>query len=258
MENILHRNTDPYVNWGSDNEAHRNQLTVVFETDELCNQGYAEWQRNNLQAGVMEQHLENDAYLAMPWLTLPSEKPKWSESVRNHALVELGTGTQRRVATIGTCGPSAPEKDPETELHGGSMKRIQLSEVDAWLLNIAEQAPRGTQALLLVCKSQSNPGLPGNQVLSSVLNTAKSMDWDYLALYGGGCDDAASVVRVLDSVARRQVQETKNTTCDSKCKVQVSFLEGLLVGILLLVILLSGLSCLNYLETPSKFWTEQP
>lgn len=257
MEHVLAKTHDPYVQWMDQGDAKRNRLTLVFETDQLCNQGYVNWQRNNHQEEVVKKHLENESYLAMPWLTHPEGTPRWYDLVKRHAQEERNAGQKINVATVGDCRTSALEADPDAEKEREPTAQIEPSQVKEWLHEIAVLGQDGAQAVLHVCEGQSKNGGTSNQMLSSLLSSATSMDWDYLVLYGGRCDRSASTMMDLDSMARRQMQETNNTTCDSKCQVQVNFLEGLLIGILLLVILLSGLSCLNYLETPSKFWTDQ-
>mmetsp|Transcript_1665 Transcript_1665/g.10222 ORF Transcript_1665/g.10222 Transcript_1665/m.10222 type:complete len:275 (-) Transcript_1665:490-1314(-) len=257
VEHVLARTHDPYVQWMDQGDGKRNQLTLVFETDQLCNQGYVNWQRNNHPEEVVKKHLENKSYLAMPWLTHPEGTPRWSDLVKSHAQEERSAGQTINVATVGDCRTSTLETDPDAEKEREPTAQMEPSQVEEWLHEIAVQGQDGVQAVLYACEGPSKNGETSNQMLSSLLSSATSMDWDYLVLYGGGCDRAASTVMYLDSMTRRQVQETNNTTCDSKCQVQVNFLEGLLIGILLLVILLSGLCCLNYLETPSKFWTDQ-
>ncbi|XP_031490715.1 uncharacterized protein LOC116257852 [Nymphaea colorata] len=48
-----------------------------------------------------------------------------------------------------------------------------------------------------------------------------------------------------------------NTTCDGVCQIKSSLLEGVFVGIVLLIILLSGLCCMMGIETPTRFETPQ-
>ncbi|KAI8526443.1 hypothetical protein RHMOL_Rhmol13G0307700 [Rhododendron molle] len=48
-----------------------------------------------------------------------------------------------------------------------------------------------------------------------------------------------------------------STSCDGVCLVKSSLLEGILVGIVLLIILISGLCCMAGIDTPTRFETPQ-
>ncbi|KAG2317890.1 hypothetical protein Bca52824_021012 [Brassica carinata] len=48
-----------------------------------------------------------------------------------------------------------------------------------------------------------------------------------------------------------------STTCDELCKFKSSLLEGILVGIVFLLILISGLCCMAGIDTPTRFETPQ-
>ena len=257
VEHVLTKTRDPYVQWMDQGDGKRNQLTLVFETGQLCNQGYVKWQRNNQQEEGVKKHLENESYLAMPWLTHPEGTPRWYDAVINHGVEEKSVGRNINVAAVGDCRTSVHETDPDAEKRTEPTTQMEPSQVEGWLREIAIQGQDRAHAVLYAFEGQSRNDETSNQMLSSLLSSATSADWDYLVLYGGRCDPSAPTMMDVNGMTPRKMQETNSTTCDSKCQVQVSFLEGLLIGILLLVILLSGLWCLNYLETPSKFWTDQ-
>lgn len=48
-----------------------------------------------------------------------------------------------------------------------------------------------------------------------------------------------------------------STHCDGVCQIKSSLLEGIFVGIVLLIILLSGLCCMMGIDTPTRFETPQ-
>ncbi|EPS74433.1 hypothetical protein M569_00322, partial [Genlisea aurea] len=50
---------------------------------------------------------------------------------------------------------------------------------------------------------------------------------------------------------------SNSTVCDNVCQIKSSLLEGLFVGIVLLIILISGLCCMMGIDTPSRFETPQ-
>ncbi|RDX73241.1 hypothetical protein CR513_47182, partial [Mucuna pruriens] len=53
-------------------------------------------------------------------------------------------------------------------------------------------------------------------------------------------------------------ESTNSTTfCDEVCQIKSSLLEGILVGIVLLIILISGLCCMMGIDTPTRFETPQ-
>ncbi|PSR90285.1 GDP polyribonucleotidyltransferase [Actinidia chinensis var. chinensis] len=47
------------------------------------------------------------------------------------------------------------------------------------------------------------------------------------------------------------------TVCDGVCQIKSSLLEGILVGIVLLIILISGLCCMAGIDTPTRFEAPQ-
>ncbi|KAJ8770139.1 hypothetical protein K2173_011234 [Erythroxylum novogranatense] len=48
-----------------------------------------------------------------------------------------------------------------------------------------------------------------------------------------------------------------STVCDEVCLIKSSLLEGVLVGVVLLIILIAGLSCMMGIDTPSRFEAPQ-
>ncbi|GAB4835065.1 hypothetical protein Ancab_033333 [Ancistrocladus abbreviatus] len=52
-------------------------------------------------------------------------------------------------------------------------------------------------------------------------------------------------------------RSVNSTVCDRVCQIKTSLLEGILAGIVLLVILISGLCCMMGIDTPTRFETNQ-
>ncbi|XP_039136760.1 uncharacterized protein LOC120274076 [Dioscorea cayenensis subsp. rotundata] len=52
-------------------------------------------------------------------------------------------------------------------------------------------------------------------------------------------------------------KSSNTTTCDGVCQIKSSLLEGFFVGIVLLIILISGLCCMMGIDTPTRFETPQ-
>ncbi|XP_010501171.1 PREDICTED: uncharacterized protein LOC104778426 [Camelina sativa] len=62
---------------------------------------------------------------------------------------------------------------------------------------------------------------------------------------------------VEDGTATGNATVNATTTCDELCKFKSSLLEGILVGIVFLLILISGLCCMAGIDTPTRFETPQ-
>jgi len=63
-------------------------------------------------------------------------------------------------------------------------------------------------------------------------------------------------------LGRYLAEKTKGTKtgegkCDGECLVKSTLLEGTFVGIVLLIILISGLMCMMGIDTPSRFEAPQ-
>ncbi|KAL5203741.1 hypothetical protein ABZP36_008612 [Zizania latifolia] len=124
--------------------------------------------------------------------------------------------------------------------------------------------PSGQTNLIVFCgsgfKDLDNTKSEG-ELLSELVTLLKKSGAKYTILY------ASQPYGLLENPSNlplgRYLAEKTNTTkaglgkCDGECMVKSTLLEGSFVGIVLLIILISGLKCMMGIDTPSKFEAPQ-
>ncbi|VAH93206.1 unnamed protein product [Triticum turgidum subsp. durum] len=125
--------------------------------------------------------------------------------------------------------------------------------------------PRGKADLIVFCnggfKDLDNAKSEG-ELLSELVSVLKMSEARYTVLY------ASQPYGLLENLSNlplaRYLAEKTNTTtksglgkCDGECLVKSSLLEGTFVGLVLLIILISGLCCMMGIDTPSRFEAPQ-
>ncbi|KAL6653295.1 hypothetical protein ACP70R_008873 [Stipagrostis hirtigluma subsp. patula] len=106
-----------------------------------------------------------------------------------------------------------------------------------------------------------DPEKSEGELLSELVDILKKSGTKYTVLY-------ASQPSVLENpsnlpLGRYLAEKTNNNTkaslgkCDGECLVKSTLLEGSFVGIVLLIILISGLKCMMGIDTPSRFEASQ-
>ncbi|KAJ3680998.1 hypothetical protein LUZ60_015487 [Juncus effusus] len=103
-------------------------------------------------------------------------------------------------------------------------------------------------------------GKSEGEILSSLLSLLSNSGFKYTILYASEpyrFDHRTGVARLLEESALSNSSSSNSTTCDEICRMKASLLEGVLVGITLLIILISGLCCMMGIDTPSRFETPQ-
>ncbi|KAM3293229.1 hypothetical protein ACQJBY_036668 [Aegilops geniculata] len=121
--------------------------------------------------------------------------------------------------------------------------------------------PRGKTDLIVFCnggfKDLDNAKSEG-ELLSELVSVLRMSEARYTVLY------ASQPYGLLENpsnlpLARYLAEKTNTTTksglgkCDGECLVKSSLLEGTFVGLVLLIILISGLCCMMGIDTPSRF-----
>ncbi|CAL1398621.1 unnamed protein product [Linum trigynum] len=115
----------------------------------------------------------------------------------------------------------------------------------------------GSQSSKMVGKTQSE-----GEVFSELLNSVEASGATYSVLYVSNpfqsilYPSQSNSGRFLAEDTRRN-ESVKSTGCDELCQIKSSLLEGVLVGIVLLLILISGLCCMMGIDTPTRFEAPQ-
>ncbi|KAL2329213.1 hypothetical protein Fmac_022640 [Flemingia macrophylla] len=162
------------------------------------------------------------------------------------------------VAFHGSCSMDGTNYEETTALHS----------VQDYLTKRMEKSHRGKTDLIVFCNggSQSLKNVDRTQsegdVLSKLISSVEKSGSKYAVLY------VSNPARSIQYPSYRELQRflaesttgngwTNSTICNEVCHLKSSLLEGLLVGIVLLIILISGLCCMMGIDTPTRFETPQ-
>ncbi|KAF4359524.1 hypothetical protein F8388_003527 [Cannabis sativa] len=148
-------------------------------------------------------------------------------------------------------------------LPDGNFKRLaNVQSVHDYLSSRAEKKANGEANVLVFCHEESNSLDSAHKSDSETETFGKlvgSMDQSgekYAVLYVS--EPSKSIQYPLSRDVERFLAEgTNSTICGEVCKIKSSLLEGLLVGIVLLIILISGICCMMGIDTPTRFETPQ-
>lgn len=167
----------------------------------------------------------------------------------------LGIGN---VALLGSCSMSNGR-------HGDTSA---LQSVQDYLTSRMEESHKGKTDLVVFCNGQSQDlkNVDGTQsegeALSELINSVEESGAKYAVLY------VSDISRSIQYPSYRELQRflaesasgnesTNSTGCDGVCQIKSSLLEGLFVGLVLLIILISGLCCMMGIDTPTRFEAPQ-
>ncbi|CAM0950406.1 unnamed protein product [Alopecurus aequalis] len=122
--------------------------------------------------------------------------------------------------------------------------------------------PTGQTELIVFCSGGFKDSVKSEgELLSEVVSVLNKSGAKYSILY------ASQPYGLLENsselpLARYLAEKTNTTkpvleTCDGECQLKSTLLEGVFVGLVLLIILISGLCCMMGIATPSRFEAPQ-
>jgi len=126
--------------------------------------------------------------------------------------------------------------------------------------------PSGQTDVIVFCSGGfENPGTAKSEgeLLSQLVDSLDLSGAKYTVLYASqpsGLLESPSGLPLGRHLAEKKTNGTKavqGEKCDGECLVKSSLLEGTFVGIVLLIILISGLMCMMGIDTPSRFEAPQ-
>ncbi|KAJ1254432.1 hypothetical protein BS78_K062700 [Paspalum vaginatum] len=126
--------------------------------------------------------------------------------------------------------------------------------------------PFGRTELIVFCSGGFNDlGLrvkSEGELLAQLVELLEHSGAKYTILYASqpsGLLENPSSLPLSRHLAEKKINDTKagQSKCDGECLVKSSLLEGTFVGIVLLIILISGLMCMMGIDTPSRFEAPQ-
>jgi len=197
----------------------------------------------------------SESSVVLPHVTLAAK--------RAHLAVTLQQGLSRaayegaRIGHVAVAGPCVAAL-AETEI-------IDLADVKIYLEKRAAERGEGITDVLIVCSS----ALAGGELteadglvrevkeLIEVHEAVQETAPDYLAAYLTDPSDGGRLARTHRVLQALNADPSAGnaTTCNQLCKTKAVIIESALIGLLLIVIMLCGLSCEFNLDTPTKFDT---
>uniref|UniRef100_A0ACD5YHZ9 Uncharacterized protein n=1 Tax=Avena sativa TaxID=4498 RepID=A0ACD5YHZ9_AVESA len=143
-----------------------------------------------------------------------------------------------------------------------SKKLSSMDSIQDLVMSRMENNPTGQTELIVFCSGgfKDNAKSEG-ELLSEVVSVLNKSGAKYSILY------ASQPYGLLEHTSElplaRYLAEKTNTTkpvlekCDGECQLKSTLLEGVFVGLVLLIILISGLCCMMGIDTPSRFEAPQ-
>ncbi|XP_076921576.1 uncharacterized protein LOC143583033 [Bidens hawaiensis] len=196
--------------------------------------------------------------LAYPYVSASEE----NKSLQRSIVSELAEtcGLDAGLSKVGILESCAAE--------GGNFEKLaDISSVHEYVVSSMEKKSNGQTPLVVFCnegadsaKGSEQPRSEG-QVLSELISSVEKTGAKYSVLY---VSDPVNVIRYPSyrQVDRFLAEKSGNSShdsgkCDGVCQIKSSLLEGLFVGLVLLVILISGLCCMAGIDTPTRFEAPQ-
>ncbi|CAF2079275.1 unnamed protein product [Brassica oleracea var. botrytis] len=149
---------------------------------------------------------------------------------------------------------------------GMIQKLSDLQSFKDHLLSRKETRKEGETDLVVLCSegsgsnSQSGQSHSERESISELVSSVEQSGSKYTALYVSDpywYTSYKTLQRFLAESGTGNSTVGVATTCDELCKFKSSLLEGILVGIVFLLILISGLCCMAGIDTPTRFETPQ-
>lgn len=191
--------------------------------------------------------------LAFPYIDASEER----ESVESSLISEF----------TNTCGHGLEASNiafsESCSVEGESFEKLtDVLSVQNYLLSRISKQSKGQPNLIVLC-DQGHHTLGGaeeqtsdGEVLSELLSYVENLGAKYTALYVS--DPFRSIQFPSHGEVERFLAESTDGNkslngCDGVCQIKSSFLEGIFVAIVLLIILISGLCCMMGIDTPTRF-----
>ncbi|KAL7116335.1 hypothetical protein ABFS83_04G230200 [Erythranthe nasuta] len=191
--------------------------------------------------------------LAFPYIVAGEEKV----AIESSFISEFADTCQHNfetssVALVGSCAVEGENFDKLQHFHS----------VHDYLYSRTEKVSDGHTDLIVLCPGGSDQPRSESSILSQLVNSVNQLGAKYTVLYVS--DPHRSAEQLSYRGLERFLAEgsvgnvsAKATLCDGVCQIKSSLLEGIIVGIVLLVILISGLCCMMGIDTPTRFEAPQ-
>ncbi|XP_068660210.1 uncharacterized protein [Aristolochia californica] len=193
--------------------------------------------------------------MAFPYVSVSDEKEAFENSLISEIMETCGDHTQvNNVAFTDSCSVKGE----------GLVKLEGLPAAYEYIRSKLQTESKGQTDLVILCSSdsQSSNELGENvsegDILSELISFLAKSDARYTVLFTS--DPYRSIHYPSHQTLERFLAEgpsgkesISSTSCDSVCQFTSTLLEGVIVGIVLLLILISGLLCMLGIDTPTRF-----
>ncbi|KAI8526442.1 hypothetical protein RHMOL_Rhmol13G0307700 [Rhododendron molle] len=195
--------------------------------------------------------------LAFPYIAASQEEEAVESSLISEFAETCGHNLAGKVSFMESCS-----------LDGGNYEKLSdIKTFHDYLVSRMEKRQKGQAYLAVFCQGSSHSESMLLQNIFVRFSLSLSVLWSspgarYTVLY------VSDPLRPVQYPSYREVERFlaesasghgsfNSTSCDGVCLVKSSLLEGILVGIVLLIILISGLCCMAGIDTPTRFETPQ-
>ncbi|KAF3444369.1 hypothetical protein FNV43_RR14061 [Rhamnella rubrinervis] len=200
-------------------------------------------------------YTESNFSMAVPYIAASEE-----ETIANSLLAGF----------MEICGPDIfinAAFSQSCSLGGGNFQKLaNLHSVHEYVVSRMERRTKGEADLVVFCHDRSESlkeveqSRSESEVFSELINLVDQSGAKYAALYVTdpfGSIQYPSHHDIERFLAEGASGKANSTICDEVCQIKSSLLEGLFVGIVLLIILISGICCMMGIDTPTRFETPQ-
>jgi len=147
-------------------------------------------------------------------------------------------------------------------VEGGNFEKLtDINSLHEYVASSMEKKSKGETPLVVFCNGGAEQPRSEGQVLSELISSVEKTGAKYSVLY---VSDPVNVIRYPSArqLDRFLAEKSGNKSddpnhCDRVCQIKSSMLEGLFVGLTLLIILISGLCCMAGIDTPTRFEAPQ-
>lgn len=229
-------------------------LALVFVGKELQYVDIARPKNANLElVDLLKASVSKSNFsLAFPYIDASEERESVESSLISEFTNTCGHGLEAsNIAFSESCSVEGESFEKLTDVHS----------VQNYLLSRITKQSKGQPNLIVLC-DQGLRTLGGaeertseGEFLSQLLSYMENLGAKYTVLY------VSDPFRSIQFPSHREVERflaegTGNKSvngCDGVCRIKSSFLEGIFVAIVLLIILISGLCCMMGIDTPTRF-----
>nr|GMC49447.1 uncharacterized protein LOC109160369 [Ipomoea batatas] len=203
---------------------------------------------------LKDSFVNSNFSLAFPYIAISEE----GESVERSLISEF----------TDTCGDNLETSrvafSESCSVEGEDFEKLSgIPSIQSYLVSRMEKKSKGHSDLIVLCDSDSNT-LAGtdnqaseSRLLAELISYVEHLGAKYTVLYVS--DPSRSIQYPSHRELERFLVEGRfgsgsgNSTCDEVCQLKSTFLEGIMVAVVLLIILISGLCCMMGIDTPTRF-----